>query len=90
MKVEHKIAAAFCVAFAALALVGSLTYDDYLKLVERDEWVVHTYRVLGQLDQIFDSISEMESGGRGYLLTGQREYLATLPIRDRLDRDAHR
>ena len=75
MKVENKIAAAFCVAFAALALVGSLTYFDYTALVEHDTWVVHTYQVLGQLDQIFDSISEMESGGRGYLLTGRREYL---------------
>ena len=75
MKVENKIAAAFGVAFAALALVGSLTYFDYTALVDHDIWVVHTYQVLGQLDQIFDSISEMESGGRGYLLTGRREYL---------------
>ena len=75
MKVENKIAAAFCVAFAALALVGSFTYYDYQALIERDRWVVHTYQVLGQLDQIFDSISEMESGGRGYQLTGRREYL---------------
>lgn len=75
MKVENKIAAAFCVAFAALALVGSFTYYDYQGLIDRDRWVVHTYQVLGQLDQIFDSISEMESGGRGYQLTGRREYL---------------
>ena len=75
MKVENKIAAAFCVAFAALALVGSFTYYDYKALIDRDGWVVHTYQVLGQLDQIFDSISEMESGGRGYQLSGRREYL---------------
>ena len=75
MKVENKIAAAFCVAFAALVLVGSFTYYDYKALIDRDSWVVHTYQVLGQLDQIFDSISEMESGGRGYQLTGRREYL---------------
>ena len=75
MKVEYKIAAAFCVAFAALALVGSLTYYAYTSLVDRDKWVVHTYQVLGQFDQIYDSINEMESGGRGYLLTGRKEYL---------------
>ena len=75
VKVEYKIAAAFCVAFAALALVGSLTYYAYASLVDRDKWVVHTYQVLSQFDQIYDSINEMESGGRGYLLTGRKEYL---------------
>jgi PAS domain S-box-containing protein len=75
VKVEYKIAAAFSVAFIALGLVGTLTYRAYASLVDRDRWVVHTYQVLGQLDQIFDSISEMESGGRGYLLTGRKEYL---------------
>ncbi len=75
MKVESKIAAAFCIALAALVLVGSVTYSDYSSLVDREVWVVHTYQVLGQLDRVFDSMSEVESGGQGYLLTGREEYL---------------
>ncbi len=75
VKVEHKIAAAFCVAFAALLLVGWVTYYDYTSLVERDSWVIHTYKVLNQLDRVFDSFSEIETGGHGYLLTGRKEFL---------------
>ncbi len=75
MKVEHKIVAAFTVAVMAVVLLGAMTYMNVRSLFERNVWVVHTYRVLGTIGEFYDSISQVQSGGRGYLLTGKTEFL---------------
>ena len=75
MKVEHKIVAAFTVAVVAVLLLGAMTYLNVRSLFERNVWVVHTYRVLGVISEFYDSISQVQSGGRGYLLTGKSEFL---------------
>ena len=75
MKVEHKIIAAFVIAAVAVVLLGTATYLNVRGLFDRNTWVVHTYRVLGQIDALYDSIDQIESGGRGYLLTNKEAYL---------------
>ena len=75
MKLEQKIVSAFLITFAAICLVGGVAYVDARSLLSRNEWVVHTYQVLEKIDQAFQSLQELESGGRGYLLTGRDEYL---------------
>jgi PAS domain S-box-containing protein len=75
MKVEHKIASAFIIAFAAIGLVGGITYLDARALLERHAWVVHTYQVLQKIDHSFSSFLDMEVGTRGFLLTGDETYL---------------
>ena len=75
MKVEHKIVAAFVVAAMAVVLLGALTFLNVRGLFERNRWVAHTYEVLGQIDRLFDCISQIESGGRDYVFTGDPQYL---------------
>lgn len=75
MKVEHKIVAAFTVAAVAVTLLGFATYLNVAALFARNGWVVHTYRVLDEIDQTFDSVSQLNGGARGYLLTGKSDYL---------------
>ena len=36
---------------------------------------MHTYRVLELIDEVYDNISQIQSGGRGYLLSGKSEFL---------------
>ena len=75
MKVELKIVAAFAIALLALALVGAATYMNARNLLARNVLVVHTYRVISRVDDVFSSLDEIESGARGFLLTGRSEYL---------------
>ncbi len=75
MKVEYKIVVAFVIAFLALALVGAATYVNARNLLDRNVLVVHTYRVISRVDDVFGSLDEIESGARGFLLTGKSEYL---------------
>ena len=75
MKVEHKIIAAFFIGFLAVALVGTATYYNTHSLLERNDLVVHTYRALSAIDDVLGNADEIQSGARGYLLTGKKEYL---------------
>ena len=75
VKVEHKIVAAFVVAFLALALVGVVTFHEARVHGDYNHWIIHTYEVQGKISGVTDSVDQLESGGRGYLLTGKKDYL---------------
>jgi PAS domain S-box-containing protein len=75
MKVEHKIISAFLLAFAAVFLIGAVAYFDARSLLSRNQWVVHTYQVLEKIERAFQSLQDVEVGGRGFLLTGKDAYL---------------
>jgi CHASE3 domain sensor protein len=44
-------------------------------LINESQWVDHTDRVIGQANDIRKLLSDMESGERGYLLTGNPQFL---------------
>jgi len=55
------------VAFASLWTIHSVT--------EADQGVSHANEVLDELDAIFSNIKDVNSGARGYVLTGNKGYL---------------
>ncbi|MBV9656893.1 MAG: CHASE3 domain-containing protein, partial [Verrucomicrobia bacterium] len=75
MKVETKVGASFGLALLAVLLVGSLIYGNNRALLQHNAQVVHTYQVLDGIDGIFDAAQEVESGMRGFVLTGRPEFL---------------
>lgn len=83
MKVEHKIVAAFVIGFLAVILVGAGTYINARSLLTRNNLVAHTYQVISRLDDLLDSADEMQSGAKGFLLTGRQDYLQ--PFRTGID-----
>jgi PAS domain S-box-containing protein len=74
------------VSVTALAvLFAGIAYRNINEVSARSGWVTHTSRVLLALEDVSSSLSAAESGQRGYLLTGQTEYLAPyFAVRDRL------
>ena len=75
VKVEHKIVAAFVVAFLAIALVGVVTFHEARAHADQTQWIIHTYEVLEKISGVSNGVDQLESGGRGYLLTGKKDYL---------------
>ncbi len=75
VKVEHKIITAFLVAFLAIVLVGVVIFHEARMHGDYNRWVVHTYDVLDKINGVSSSIDQIESGGRGYLLSGKKDYL---------------
>ncbi|MBF0611866.1 MAG: chemotaxis protein [Magnetococcales bacterium] len=54
-------------------LAGTQNIEEIKKSVN---WVVHTYQVIGQANNILMSAVDMETGARGYLLAGKEDFLA--------------
>ncbi len=75
VKVEHKIVAAFVLAFLAIIFFGVVIFHEARMHGDYNRWVVHTYDVLDKIAGVSSGVDEIESGGRGYLLTGKKDYL---------------
>lgn len=61
------------VILVILSLNSCFLYSKFQEVSERDSWVIHTYDVLAELDQVLSAVKDAETGVRGYLLTGQVE-----------------
>src|SRR5271154_6484889 len=44
-------------------------------LLESQHWVEHTWQVINQVERIMSSAKDAETGNRGYLITGNEDYL---------------
>ncbi len=59
-------------------LLAALAFWTRSAYVTRVEWVLHTQQLLTAIDELVLSVTGMETGQRGYLLTGKEEYLQPL------------
>src|SRR5215470_2019986 len=65
--------------FSLFLLLGSsiASYISIQNLLTSTKLVNHTYEVLGALDDVGSPLKEAESNQRGYLITGDQDYLTT-------------
>lgn len=73
---EYTALAAFGVAVLALLLVGILSIRSLLQVGEQSSLVEHSYQVIRQAERMLANILDIQSGQRGYIITGSEEYLA--------------
>jgi PAS domain S-box-containing protein len=82
------ITGGFALALVILLVVTGLSFNNNRTLTAASEWVGHTYIVSLKLEQILTRLDDVETGSRGYILTGREVYLE--PYRaanDNLDQD---
>lgn len=61
---------------ALVVIAGAiLTYNGHSLLVESRQRVDHTYQVLTDLNRLFISVEDAETGQRGFIITGDDTYL---------------
>ena len=70
-----KIGAGFALGLASLVVLGVLSYKNTTELIADAQNVSHTYQVLGKLESIISTITDAETGQRGYIITGDDAYL---------------
>jgi methyl-accepting chemotaxis protein len=59
------------------AKTARYSVDANLKIMkDNEQWVTHTYKVIGRANATLASAVDMETGMRGYLLAGQEDFLA--------------
>ncbi len=70
-----KIGAGFGAVLAVLVVVGIGSYRTTYKLEAAADLVTHTYEVVNDIETFAKGMVDAETGERGYLLTGEEEYL---------------
>ena len=63
------------VAVALLIANVALTFFNTRQLREHAQWVAHTYEVIAGLENVLSLAKDAETGQRGFLITGEPEYL---------------
>jgi CHASE3 domain sensor protein len=62
----------------AIVVVGVntwLAFRSVEALLASEYWVQHTLEVISQVERIMSLAKDAETGSRGFLITGQRDYL---------------
>jgi methyl-accepting chemotaxis protein len=70
-----KVGAGFAIAGLVLLVVAVVGYRSTDTLIENERWVDHTHEVRRNLVALFSGVRDAETGQRGFLLTGQDEFL---------------
>jgi signal transduction histidine kinase/DNA-binding response OmpR family regulator len=89
--IERKILAGFLLALVISLIVGIVLYQNATRVISTERWVRHTHEVIDQVDQLLDSVIDLDAGQRGYLLTTNETFLrqvdaAGQKIPDQLDK----
>jgi PAS domain S-box-containing protein len=72
---EKQYGLALAAALVVLAIAGMLSFRSTRGLIEIQSRVGHTQEVIGGLDELVARAAQAESAARGYLLSGEPQYL---------------
>jgi PAS domain S-box-containing protein len=72
---KQKVMFGLTIVFVALLLIGAFSVDQLDKQTRSRLSVLHTLAVMQQIQFIADAIKDSETGQRGFVLTGNEEYL---------------
>src|SRR5262245_32496367 len=75
MTIGRRIALGFLGSFVALLIIGVIAYLNTQALIEESRWVTHTHEVIESITSVARAMREQEIGVRGYMLTGDDQYL---------------
>lgn len=78
----RKIAFGFALAGAITAVIAVVGYRSTASLIENARLVAHTHEVRRELSAAVSSLKDAETGQRGFIITGNPEFLA--PYNDAL------
>lgn len=75
MKMSTKLLLSFGLVLAIILMVIGFTYKNFIDQNEAIQWNNHTYKVIIEAADIESSFINMETGVRGFALTGDNSYL---------------
>jgi PAS domain S-box-containing protein len=74
--VEHKLVAGLTSAAAVIFFITFLSITGIKSLLHAGDRVEHTQHVKNQIEAVLTHVLEIQSGDRGFVLTGDESYLA--------------
>ncbi len=75
MKIRDQIIIAPAICIVSFIIVAFITFNSLTALLDNSNWVVHTYEVIAKATDLSGSMVDQETGMRGYLVTGNKDYL---------------
>ncbi len=75
LSIERKSLIGFALAAGIFAAISLVSYRNAQRLIDTNNWVVHTYRVISELDHILSDITGIEDSQRGFIITGDETFL---------------
>ena len=80
---RSKLLGAFSLSLIALILLWLVYQQSNAQLLEARRWVEHTHVVLEKLERVVSLLKDIETGQRGFVITGQDVFLSptTRPLR---------
>lgn len=74
-ELSKQISIGIGIAVVLLVVNAIVSYGSISQLIENERLVSHTHQVIGELESMFSTVKDAETGQRGYLLTGEPQYL---------------
>jgi signal transduction histidine kinase/CHASE3 domain sensor protein len=75
MQKRKLIAPSFVLVLMVMSLVGLGAYHQGRRNVAAEQLVSHTFEVLGELNTTLSLMQDVETGSRGYVISGEESYL---------------
>ncbi|OUS23554.1 hypothetical protein A9R01_16325 ['Osedax' symbiont bacterium Rs2_46_30_T18] len=75
LNTRSKLLLGFSVPLTLIIVVCSFVYFNINAYIETSKWVKHTQRVIANGEQLNKLMIDMETGERGFLITGKDEFL---------------
>jgi len=75
LSIGKRLYAGFGIILVILLVLSGMSYVNFAAVNEANGWNEHTYQVMGELDQLLMQMINMETGMRGYALTGEDSFL---------------
>lgn len=72
---KRKLIQAIALPIVLLLVLAGISIWQIVRLLDAMQRVDHTDRVIAQANQTQKLLLDLETGGRGYLLSGDREFL---------------
>jgi methyl-accepting chemotaxis protein len=75
MRIGARIGTGFSIPLFMVLVIGISSYISTAKLSSASQWVGHTHEVVANTETILASLTDAETGARGFALTGEEEFL---------------
>jgi methyl-accepting chemotaxis protein len=75
MKLGKKIYTGYIIILILMASVSVVVYSSITSIIDASKWVNHTYVVIRTGEDVSTAMLDMETGQRGFMVTGIDEYL---------------
>lgn len=76
MRIGRKISVGYGLILVLMTVVSTVVYFSISSIVDASRWVNHTYEVIRVAETVGSAMVDMETGQRGFIITGKDEYLA--------------